>query len=314
MRKLVGLLSVVCLSACVWHLPTYHEPNLFVVGKQKRECGPFNQVRVEGAFDVELHTGYHHDQVKIQTISARVPKIRTVVQDGILLISCQENCPKRDGMRLRIETRQLRSFSYRGQGEISGRHLHAPYLNLNINNPGSTVLGGVLGLRKVVIAGGGEVTLTGVNTPALDLVIRDHSKVQMAGNIHLANLTLENGSWVSLYWLKADRLTLRAHGKTVVQFAGKAKLLDVELWDHAKFKGRYFTVKEVFVKTHDHAVAEITTTKHQHAFATDVSDIYFYKVPRSEANYMAYNGSVLNMRLFDPKLHYDVFNAFNLPS
>ncbi len=314
MRRLLGLLSVLCLSACVWKAPLYHEPARFVEGQQKRECGRFNKVRVDGAFDVELRTGYRHPRVLIETVSPSVPKIKTVVKDGILQVTCQDNCPKHDGMRLRIETKQLRSFSYRGRGEISGRHLHAPYLNVYINNPGHTVFGGHLGLRKVVIAGGGEVTLTGVKTPALDLIIKDRSKVQMAGTIQLASLKLENGSWVSLYWLKADRLSLRARGKTVIQFAGKAKLLDVELWDHAQFKGRYFKVKEMFVRTHDHAVAEISTIMHQHVFATDVSDIYYFRIPKSEANYMAYNGSVLNMRLFDPKLHYDVFNAFNLPA
>lgn len=310
-RRVIWMLSSMVLTACSWQGLVHHANQPLVAAKQTRVVAPFDQVRVVGTFDVSLHTGFRQDRVMIQTWSTRTPVIRTEVKDHILQVVCEDNCPKNRGMTLRIETRQLHSFSYQGKGDIIGQHLNTPYLNLSIDNPGRTMLGGSLGLKRVVLVGG-WVTLTGVRTNALDLTIKRHARVQIAGRVRLAKLLLENDSWLSLYWLTADRLKLRAFGKTVIQFAGKARFLDLELWDRARFKGRYFKVNELFATTHDHAVAEINTLKHQHTLARDVSDIYFYEVPESREDFMAYNGAVLEMRLFNPKLKHHAYSAFNL--
>ncbi|MDP1614549.1 MAG: hypothetical protein Q8L68_01995, partial [Methylococcales bacterium] len=69
--------------------------------------------------------------------------------------------------------------------------------------------------------------------------------------------------------------------------------------------------KESFVKTHDHAIAEVTTLKHQHSLASDASDIYFYKVPKTKADFMAFNGSVLDMHEWAQDGRFDPYNSYN---
>jgi hypothetical protein len=309
MRKLLVWLSLLCLGGCVFKQAP--APGVVVLGDQKRILKPFHRIQVDGNFDVDLQTRTRHSAITIQTISQALPYIRTEVSHDTLYVICFQDCLKQPRAQLRIETPRLRSFRYQGSGHITG-HLYAPKLSLFINNRGTTVLGGHLGLDRAEISGGGYVTLTGVKSRHLDLVIKNKSKVQLAGNIQLGGMVLENGSWVSLYWLRIDQLTLRAHGHTVIQVAGMARKIDVELWDKAEFRGRYLKADETYVKTHNHSIAEIATMKHQHVLATDTSDIYFYRIPDSKADFMAYDGSVLDMRIFNPKMKYDPYNAFNL--
>jgi hypothetical protein len=84
----------------------------------------------------------------------------------------------------------------------------------------------------------------------------------------------------------------------------------VELWGVAQFKGRYLRAQRSFVKTHDKSVAEISTVNHQSNLATDASDIYYYNIPNTRADFMAYNGSVLDMREWD-RADMQNFNRYN---
>lgn len=308
MKKWMVCLATLFLAACVSTSPK--QPPLF--GEQTKVFRPFDQIRVEGPFNVSLHTGFKQPKVVLSGDMTSFSQIHMLVRNGVLFIGCDTGCSKKGPFSLRIQTHHLRSFAYRGKGTIVGKKLHTTQLNLDIKNRGVSELGGRLGLRQVKISGGGYVTLTGVEAKHLNLWVTDRSKAQLAGKITLGGLILDDGSWVSLHWLRANQLKIRARDKTVVQMAGVAKLIDVELWDHAQFKGRYLKTEQTYVKTHDFALAEITTTEHQHTLATDSSDIYFYRVPETKANYMAYEGSVLDLRLFNPKLQHDPYRAFNL--
>ena len=64
----------------------------------------------------------------------------------------------------------------------------------------------------------------------------------------------------------------------------------------SQFKGRYLRAQRSFVKTHDQSVAEISAVNHQSNLATDASDIYYFNIPNTRADFMAFNGSVLDMR------------------
>ena len=72
--------------------------------------------------------------------------------------------------------------------------------------------------------------------------------------------------------------------------------MEVELWNHADFNGRYLRASRAFVKTHDNSVAKISAVRRQHTLASDASDIYFYNLPEMRTDFMAYDGAVLDMR------------------
>lgn len=312
MRKVFWGIICLFLAGCMSSRATmeYSQPGMGMK-TQTRHAAGFNAVRVEGPFDVDLHTGYRHPRIVVSADKTALPFIKTFVKYNTLWIQCPDQCARYGQAKLRINAGKLRAFYYQGAGRITGQALHASSLNLSIRNPKSTTLSGQLGLHQVKLSGGGATILSGVKTHDLQLKLKDRSKLQIAGWIRLASLQLGDGSWLSMYWIESKQLRLRGSGDTFIQLAGVADVLDVELWDTARFKGRYLRAKESFVKTHDHAVAEITTLNHQHTLATDASDIYFYKVPQAKADYMAFNGSVLDMHEWIQDGRYDPYTKYN---
>jgi hypothetical protein len=308
MRKLSWLGIVVLLSAC-----TIKAPDLLPkeMGEENRHFAHFEKVRIEGPFDVDLHTGYRERGIVLKGQLEALPYIETEVKSNTLIVRCPQKCAQHGQLFLRINAGRLRDFNYRGRGKINGLALHSPILNLKIKNAGVTCLGGYLGLRRAILSGGGFTSLTGVKSPALWLVIKGGSRVKIRGEVQLAGLKLEDGAWLSMYWLKGHRLQLRGHGKTVFQFAGMVDVLDVELWGNARFMGRYMRARETFVKTHDHSLAEISTWQHQHTLATDASDIYYYQQPRAKADFMAVKGAVLDLEEWVPATTDNLFTTVN---
>ena len=91
-------------------------------------------------------------------------------------------------------------------------------------------------------------------------------------------------------------MVVRARDQSFIQLAGAVGKLDVELWGKACFRGRYLRADRAFVKTHDVSVAEISAVKRQHTLANDASDIHFYNVSTMKADFMGFDGAVLDMR------------------
>jgi hypothetical protein len=294
-RPWLIITSLFFLNACA--IKALDAPPLMV--EAVHDFQHVEKIRIEGPFDVDLHTGYRHHQAIVKGDQMALAHLEIKTNDGVLTFRCPQKCAEHGQIAIKIEVQRLRDFVYRGQGRITGTAIHAPLLNLSIRNSGVTNLGGYLGLRRVVLSGG-FTTLSGVKSRALFLTLKNHARLQLKGEVQLASLNLQTGSWLSMYWLKGDRLELRGRGDTVLQFAGAVNVLDVELWGHAKFNGRYIHAQETFVKTHDHAIAEISTWGYQHTLATDASDIYYFNVPKAQTDFMALNGAVLNFEDWTP--------------
>lgn len=298
LMRFFSLFFIVLLASSCAKAPA-HLPPVAIKAVQNRQVPSFNQVLVEGRINVNLHTGYARPQVILYGNPSDLIHVSTRVVNGMLIINLGSGYPRCGAVRAEIRGRYLNSFTYRGAGTITGTNLRSGLLDLAIDNPGRTTLGGSIVLRKVKISGGGNVQLSGVNGKYLQLTLLGKTRLQLAGMLNLAKLDLAGQSWVSMYWIKSDTLTIRARGKTFIQLAGIVNKLDVELWDTAHFNGRYLRSKRTFAKTHDKSVADIIAVKHQHTFATDASDIYFYNIPDTKADFMVFDGSVLDMRDWD---------------
>ncbi|WP_028389456.1 GIN domain-containing protein [Legionella fairfieldensis] len=267
---------------------------------QNRQVGSFNQIVVEGTMNVSLHTGYKQPRVILHGDVRDLQQVITEVRDnGSLFVHAGKGYPRYGNLSVDIRSRYLNSFTFTGSGTIKGARLQSGALELSIDNPGQTTLGGSLVLRKLQVSGGGNVHITGITSQYLQLSISDRTKVQLVGVMNLSKLNLAGDGLLSMYWVKSNSLTVCGKGRAFMQLAGIVDKLDVELWDNSHFYGRYLRAKRAFVKTYDRSIAEISAVKHQHTLATDASDIYFYKIPDTKADFMAYEGSVLDMREWD---------------
>lgn len=263
---------------------------------QTRSLSAFNRINVEGNMNVSLHTGYSRPQVILHGDARDLVQLKTLVSNNQLIMTLGKGYPRFGPVSADIRGRYLNAFYYKGAGRITAPDLHSGLLDLSIDNSGQTTIAGRIFLQKFSAAGGGSVQLSGVSSQALQLVIKDKTRVQIVGTMNLNRVDLCDGAELSLYWVKSQGLIIRASGQSIMQLAGTVDKLDVELKGMAHFKGRYLRANHSFVKTRDKAVAEISAVRHQHSFATDASDIYFYNIPHTRADFMAYAGSVLDMR------------------
>lgn len=263
---------------------------------QVRSVPAFNQIIARGRLNVDLHTGYARPQVLLRGAASDLMQIVAKVQNGTLLVQIGEGYPRCGPVSVEIRGQFLNAFTYQGGGVITGSRLRSGLLDLTIDNPGNTTLGGDIFLRKLDIRGSGNVQISGVHANYLQLSMHGKPHVQLVGVANLSTVNLGGDGWFSMYWVKSDKLTIRARDKAFMQLAGITNVVEVELWGNAQFKGRYLRANRAFVKTHDHAVAELSAVKRQHTLATDASDIYFYNLPQMRTDFMAYNGAVLDLR------------------
>jgi hypothetical protein len=277
---------------------------------QTRSLPAFNHIVVNGALNVNLYTGDPRPHVVLRGDPRDISQLVTKVVNNTLTVAYVKGKPKYGSVLVEIHTRNLNSFVYAGGGEINGQHIRSNSLDLDISNPGRTRLNGNIHLTSLELDGPGYTEIGGVTANHLQLSLSGKAKVQLIGVANLSNIDLDGDGWFGVYWVNSNLLTVRARGKSTIKLAGIANKLDLELWDRAHFNGRYLRTRTVFAKTHNHSVAEITTLKRQHTLATEASDIYFYKIPEMKADFMAYNGSVLDMRGWNPD-NLEDYNRYN---
>lgn len=299
MRYCSLIVLVFLFSGCAHHgskIPVSQVQSAGVKISQYRNVTAFNQVDVTGLVNVNLHTGYKQPQVILKGDSRDLAQVKTVVTQNTLYLVIGKGFPQYGPVSADIRGRFLNRFNYIGAGTITGTQLHTSLLDLSIVNDGRTTLGGTIGLRQLNLGGNGFTQINGISNQNLKINLKGNPKVQLTGFTNLTNLDLDGGGWLSMYWVKSDTLTIRSRQAARIQLAGIVNRLEVELWGNSNFKGRYLRAQRTFIKTHGKSVAEISSVNHQSSLATDASDIYYYNLPNTRADFMAFNGSVLDMR------------------
>jgi hypothetical protein len=293
------ILSVFLLAGCAHHGQKMPPPSVEDSGhsiQQYRKIPEFTQVDVQGRVNIHLHTGYKKPQILLTGDPRDLAQVKTVVNGTTLYLIIGNGFPRYGAVNADIRGRFLNRLSYKGAGLITGSRLHTSFLELYLANQGTTQLGGTIGLQKLEVVGSGLTQISGITSHDLQIRLKGNPKVQLTGFATLSKLNVDGGGWLSLYWVKSYHLTVIAKKAAKIQLAGIVNRLEVELWGGARFKGRYLRAQRSFIRTHDKSVAEISAVNHQSTLATDASDIYYYNIPNTRADFMAFNGSVLNMR------------------
>ncbi|MDP3562475.1 MAG: DUF2807 domain-containing protein [Legionellaceae bacterium] len=256
----------------------------------------FNQVKIKGNFEVNLHTNSRQPTVIFHGDPRDLAHVKWFVTHNELMIEAEKDYPKYGHVYIDISSRYLRSFVYQGSGAIAGQYLYSKSLDLYIKNNGNTTLDGQLVLHRAAFGGKGYTKIKGIQTSAMQLSLSDNAHVQLSGVADVSTINMKGHSWLSLYWVKGNMLKLRLKESARVQLAGTVGFFDAALRDDARFNGRYLRARRAFVKTEDRSEADINVVEAQHTLATGTSNIYFYDLPDMKADFMAENGSVLDLR------------------
>lgn len=263
-----------------------------------RSLPGFTQIEVEGDVNVQLHTGYRQPRIILRGSPSDLKALTAEVTQGTLRIVRASNEPHPRPIQVEIRSRHLNALRYQGNGRIKGERLRSSLLDLAIENAGQTTLGGHLALRNVEICGSGAATIKDIRSNQLRLKLNGSAKVKLIGVTNLTHLSAREQTNLSLHWVKSKHLVVRAYEQAQVQLAGVADTMDVKLYDESCFNGRYLRAKRAFVKTFGKSVAQISALSRQHTLASDFSDIQFYALPEMRADFMAFDGSVLDSRDF----------------
>ena len=272
--------------------------------KQRTDSYPFfDHVYVDAPVNVTLHTGHQGYHVTLQGEAGDLEQMQTAVKNGVLYVTLGQHHAQvlkphlhYGHVNINIETQTLRGLTYRGKGTVIGHGIRTQNMDVWIKNPKETLLDGQIDLNKLTVIGDGYTQISGVSSQNLAVKLIGKPKVQLTGMAAMTSLDMQGKGMFSFYWVKGNALIVRARQGARIQLAGITELLDVELWGGSRFNGRYLRATRTFVKTHDHALAELMTTSRQHTLALDASDIYFYNLSPYRTDYMAQNGAVLDMR------------------
>lgn len=292
------ILFIVLLSSCAHHakppIPPVQPSGMTI--QQSRSVATFSTVAVQGRINVHLHTGYKTPRLLLKGDPRDLAQVQTTVHNNALYISVGAGFPQYGEVSIDVRGRFLNKFSYEGAGVVTGKQLNSRFLDLYLANQGTTRLGGSLGIQNLTVKGSGLVQISGIKSYNMHVELIGSPKVQLTGMVNLAELNINGSGWLSLYWVKSTNLAIKAKNGSRIQLAGIVNRLDVELWGTAQFKGRYLRAQRSFVKTHGKSIAEISSVNHQSSLSTDTSDIYYYNIPNTRADFMGFDGSVLDMR------------------
>jgi hypothetical protein len=270
---------------------------------QVQEIKSFHQINIVGIMNVLLHTHSATPGVKITGDSEDVARVSWTIRNNVLYVElCKGYIPK-NPILVEINTTYLTALNYKGKGSITGNNINTNALDLVLNNVGDTNLNGNIGLRSLAATGAGKITIRGIKTYFLNVKLAGKVHLDIKGVVNIGSCEMQDSSWFSLYWVKSRYLKVRNRGASFLQLAGIAHTVDIELWDNAQFKGKYLRGYRSFVKTHNNSKADIAVVHSQHTLAKDASNIYFYNLATMKANFMADDGSVLDMREWDRPLY-----------
>lgn len=264
-----------------------------------RSHGTFTRVEVIGRVDVRLHTDAHEASFQFQGQPLDLTDVRWTLKEGVLRVIRDKRLTHTGTVVMDVNIPHLMSFAYHGKGAVVGQNIRTHDLHLDIENQGSTEFSGQLGLRSLTLSGSGTSHFHGLSSRGLRLRLAGNAHLALRGKVSLVSVLMRDHSWLSLYWVDSRHLVVRAKDQSFVQLAGITDWMDVRLRGNARFNGRYLRATRAFVKTFDTSRADMVATRRQHTLASGASNIYVYDRSVMATNFMAFSGSVLDLRGWD---------------
>lgn len=291
--------SAILLTNCTWHRSETVKkspPQMIASTVIAENMQEFTKVNIEGKIDVNIHTGNNFHKIVFHGVEPDIKSTERNVKYGELYIKLGKNLPKYGYMKVDIYMRKMTAFTYNGSGNIFASGIASNCIDINIDNDKNATIGGSFGLGNAKFSNVGYYQIQGVHGCTTNLIIKDKAKVRITGYSNLANLNMGDDSELNLYWVKSKSIKIKLKDNARVQLSGVTEAFNDEQWDKSRLDGRHLMSQISFVKTHDYSEAYISVVRNQHTLAKDRSNIYYYFLPENHADFMAKNGSVLDMR------------------
>lgn len=270
----------------------------------------FDKLLVDGNIDVELHSNFSKPSVLIKGDLRYLAALTVEVKDHTLVLYAGAGIPASNPVKVIVKGRYINSIRLKTNARIKGDAFKSNYLNIDVKDRAAAHLAGYMMINRINIQDQGRVKLEGVHSKYLEVHLKDKANLTINGKANLAKLNASDHTYFSMAWVDSSNLTSKITGNAYVQLAGVVNKLDVCIYGHAQWNGRYLRSQRTYVKTFDYAVARISAVHKQHTLARDRSNIYFYNLPTYRTDFMANDGSVLDMRNWRQRAwnDYDIYN------
>ena len=100
---------------------------------------------------------------------------------------------------------------------------------------------------------------------------------------------------MDLDWINSDHLHITASGKTQIRLAGNVGMLEVNAIDDAHVDGRYLRADNAYIKTANTAEVDASVLDHLSGFASNFSNIYYFKSPLALTRHTYQSGVVMQL-------------------
>lgn len=254
----------------------------------------FTQIKASGKMNLRVQTHSRGTWVRLYGDSRDLCQVKWLVQHNTLTIH-SENSDQHAPVDVVVNTPQLSSLSFDGQGTLTAKHIRSKQLDLSIHNKGFSTIEGNMNLRHVDLSGWGKIEIKSRSNHAMNLFLSGSVQAKIVGLTNLKTLHMSDKSYVSLYWIKSQTLQVIMTDNARAQMAGIAHVAYINMDKNSNLNARYLRATEAFVKTHDDALAKIAVVRTQHTLAKDQSNIYYFNPATYETNFMAQNGAVLDL-------------------
>jgi hypothetical protein len=262
----------------------------------KRSLPNFSRINSQGDVNLLIHQD-KRNFVLLKGDPRDLARVVTYVKANTLWLKAPPRKTTFAPITAELHLKFFNYLNYKGQAQVTGQNLKTSLLDLVIQNSGKNSFSGRINLKSIDLRGG-VTEINGIHSENLRIALANNARLTLSGIANTSSISLNSG-FLSLYWVNSPKLEVRAGGNAVVQLAGIVDRLYIHLTGSACFKGRHLNANNVFVKTYGNSVAEIAARYKQHSLASDQSDIKIFELPEMRTDFMAGNGSVLDIRDFN---------------
>ena len=150
-------------------------------------------------------------------------------------------------------------------------------------------------LQKLNVYGDASVIGTNINSDGLVIKANTTGRIALSGHIKLDKLENFGPGQIKLRRITGARILIKCKADGHVTLTGSAEEMVAEVTNHAILDTQYLKTNHVMIKTNDFTLAKVFPINSLRAFATDFSNIYYYKPPKHLTRDASQSGNILQM-------------------
>ncbi len=134
--------------------------------------------------------------------------------------------------------------------------------------------------KNLTLAGNVKLSTKDFNSKGLSITTKDNASVMIDGQVSLAELNQLGSGKIEISWVDSNKITITASGSGPIFLSGITNFLAIKLTGKASLFAKYLRAQDIQIFAADNSAAEILAIDKLTAFASQKSNIGYYKKPQ----------------------------------